>query len=229
MTTAAEIRKLVQPLLNRNPDLGLVGRFIFYKQVGHFLRGIYIDRYSYKEAFRPFWTISFLVQPSPNNIYGYSLGQDIYPAPQDHWYIQNPNINEKFADRIEEVALPILKAVKKIEDYSNITIKDIFPTITIEKNPVEKNPTRKIYLDLALGRFESAENIFEIFSKHPDYWSKSFFKEGHFNELMEVIRPLVHAQNRPAIAAKLHEWEAYSVKQLKLEKYWQPSPFPIEG
>ena len=34
--------------------------------------------------------------------------------------------------------------------------------------------------------------------------------------------------DRKPISAFLHECEAYTVKQLKLEKLWQPSPFPIE-
>jgi hypothetical protein len=228
MTTSAQIKKLVQPLLERNPELVISGRFVFFRQVNHILRGVYIDRYSYKRGFRPFWTIGLLVQPSPNNIYGYALGQEIYPAPLDHWYINNPNIEEKFADRIEEIVLPRLKSVQTIEDYLNITIKEVYPTVTIEKNPVEKSPVKKIYVDLALGNLEEAENLFEMFSEQPDYWAKSFFKEGHFAELMNIVRPMVQAQDKVGIAVKLHEWEAYSVKQLKLEKYWQASPFPIE-
>ncbi len=75
---------------------------------------------------------------------------------------------------------------------------------------------------------QAAGAILELFSRQSKYWSEMTHTPEHFNELMDVVRPLVHAQDRPAIAAKLHKWEAYSVKQLKLEKYWQPSPFPIE-
>ncbi len=194
----------------------------FYKQVDHLLRGIYVDRCSNKLRFCPKWTINHLFKPMDQH--SIAINEDIYPTPPDHWLVDNPSIDKKFANRIEEATLPQLRALQTIEAFSNISYGLGHNTLTLKLFP-----TRKIYVDLALGRFESAENIFEIFSKHPDYWSKSFFKEGHFNELMNVIRPMVHAQDRPAIAAKLHEWEAYSVNHLKLEKYWQPSPFPIEG
>lgn len=51
MTTAAQIRKPAQPLLKRNPDLVIIGRFVIFKQVDHPLRGIYIDRRGDKLAF----------------------------------------------------------------------------------------------------------------------------------------------------------------------------------
>ncbi len=93
---------------------------------------------------------------------------------------------------------------------------------------LERCPERRFYVDLALGKFEDAERAFEEFSCHSDYRNKYFHSPEHYDEVMNIVRPMVQAQDKAGIAAKLHEWEAYSVKQLKLEKYWQPSPFPIE-
>jgi hypothetical protein len=222
MTTSAQIKKLVQPLLERNPELVISGRFVFFRQVNHILRGIYVDRYSYKEGFRPVWTLSSLFRPTEQ--LSISIGEQIYPAPEDYWYINKPNIDEKFADRMEELALPRLEAYKTIEKFSNIKY-NIMPNNTMT---LERSPVRKIYVDLALGNFQEAENLFEMFSQHPDYWIKYFHTLQHYNEMINEVRPMVRAHDKAIIAAKLHEWEAYSVKQLKLEKYWHPSPFPIE-
>jgi hypothetical protein len=223
MTTAAQIKKLAQPLLERNPELVIAGRYVFFKQVGHLLKGIYIDRCGDKDAFRPVWTVNFLIQSSPSDTLGSGMGATIYPIPEGNWYIDTPCVDVRFAENMEEVILPWLKSIEKIEDYLNISVQVGYDVIQTDKSPV-----RKLYVDLALGNFQEAENLFEMFSEQPDFWKKSFFREGHFAELMEIVRPMVYAENRAAIATKLHEWEAYSVKQLKLEKYWQATPFPIE-
>jgi hypothetical protein len=85
-----------------------------------------------------------------------------------------------------------------------------------------------VYIYLALGYLQAAVEILQQFSKQSEYWVKMTHTPEHFTELMDEVRPMVLAQDKAGIAAKLHEWEAYTVKQLKLEKYWQPTPFPIE-
>ncbi len=221
MTTAAEIRKLVKPLLERNPDLVLVGRFVFYKQIGHLIRGIFVDRRSHKPSFYPVWTINLLFSPMKN--YDGGPCEDIYPEKGDKWLIDNENIDAKFADRMEKVALPKLQSFKTIEEFSNITYSFCGVILTLRQGSI-----RKFYIDLALGNFDAADKALELFTRQSECRTKYFYSPEHYDEIMDVVRPLVRAQDKPAIAALLHKWEAYSVKQLKLEKYWQKTPFPIE-
>ncbi len=221
MVTATEIRKLAQPFLRRNPGMVIVGRFVFFKQVGPLLRGIHIYRCGDKRAFVPNWRVDYLFRPINNNDLG--LGEEIYPAPEDQWYIDNQNIDEKFADRMEEMALPRLDAYQTIEQFSNITYHFCGQLISLNKISL-----RKFYVDLALGKFEEADEALDFFSKQPEYRAKYFHSPEHYDEVMNIVRPMVHANDKAGIAARLHEWEAYSVKQLKLEKFWQKTPFPIE-
>jgi hypothetical protein len=44
MTTIAQVKRLVRPLLQRNPDLALVRRWVVVKPVHHILRAISIGR-----------------------------------------------------------------------------------------------------------------------------------------------------------------------------------------
>ena len=53
MTTVAQVKQVVQPLLQRNPDLALVGRMIVVRPVHHLLRGIYLARSSDPDDFVP--------------------------------------------------------------------------------------------------------------------------------------------------------------------------------
>jgi hypothetical protein len=53
MTTVAQVKQVVQPLLQSNPDLALVGRMIVVKPVHHLLRGVYLARSSDPDDFVP--------------------------------------------------------------------------------------------------------------------------------------------------------------------------------
>ena len=57
MTTAAQVKKMVQPVLARHPDLALVGRWIYVKPVHHFARAVLIGRTAYAEEFEPQWVL----------------------------------------------------------------------------------------------------------------------------------------------------------------------------
>jgi hypothetical protein len=62
VTTAAQIKKMVRPLLERHADLILVGRWIYLKRVHHFARAVLIDRTAYAEEFEPRWAVIHLFQ-----------------------------------------------------------------------------------------------------------------------------------------------------------------------
>ena len=83
----------------------------------------------------------------------------------------------------------------------------------------------RCYLDAALGRFESSLAHLEVMRANP-----KFFREGRedLHDKLMAMAAALETGDRKRISAFLHECEAYTVKQLKLEKLWQPSPFPIE-
>ena len=64
MTTIAQVKRVVQPLLQRNPDLALVGRDVIITPVHHILRGITLMRSINPELFIPAWAVIFLFEPS---------------------------------------------------------------------------------------------------------------------------------------------------------------------
>jgi hypothetical protein len=35
-------------------------------------------------------------------------------------------------------------------------------------------------------------------------------------------------KGKTEVLTLLHDWETFSVKSMKLEKYWEPQPFPCE-
>src|SRR5215475_9613867 len=87
MTTVSQVREVVQPLLQRNPDLELVGRLVVIKPVHHILRGIYIDRSLDRQLFVPTWAVMFLFEPSES--FSYNWGGRLYNRAHGAWDVTN--------------------------------------------------------------------------------------------------------------------------------------------
>jgi hypothetical protein len=63
MTTLSQVRKAMAPVLARNPDLVLMGRFLIIKPVRHILKGIFLDRSSNKNQFVTSTSVRLFVGP----------------------------------------------------------------------------------------------------------------------------------------------------------------------
>src|SRR5262245_11747654 len=112
MTTVAQVRKVLQPLLQRNPDLELVGRLIVIKPVHHILRGIYIDRSLDPQLFVPTWAVMFLFEPSES--FSYNWGGRLYNRAHGAWDVTNSATSAVMCVILEQEVLPLLLCMTTI-------------------------------------------------------------------------------------------------------------------
>ena len=221
MSTIAQIKQLVAPLLARHPDLVLNGRYVHLTPVHHLARGIVIDRTSDKRGFRPVWTVNFLFEPQDNLYMTYGFG--LYPAGNDGWDIDRPGVDAELLAQIEEKALPRLREIKTIDDFHHFAT-----TAPFFGNTMLVKPRNHVYVAAARGDFETAEMLCRQLDVPPPWHDDNpRFAEGT-RRIVKELGPPVAARDRAAVATLLREWEAYTAKKLKLEKYWQPTPFPFE-
>ncbi len=221
MSTIADITRLTKTLLNRNPDLYLVGRLVVVRPVHHVVRGIFIGQTRTTNTVRPIWAANCLFDPLYS--FHFTYGYEINPKNTRHWDIDHADFELDIADCIEEMALPRLRALRTVEDYYTHTMKGPFFYRTLDDDPLTK-----IYVDAARGDFEAADVFRRKLEANPARWSNDTRKPEDFSLLMQRLCPLIASRDRAGIAALLHEVERQSVQRLKLEKIWQPSPFPIE-
>ncbi len=221
MTNIRQVKKLLQPLMERHSDFKLVGNLLILTPVRHLARGIHIGRLRSREIFRPVWAINCLFEPREG--FPYSFGGEIYPKQKGGWQFDIDGVEESLANCIEEEILPRLHATQTVQDFYEFAMKGPFFTHTLQYHPL-----RKIYVDTALGDFPAAQSIIEMLKKDQNEWSKMTITSEHLEVLIDILGSMIINRDRSGIAALLHEWEAASVKKLKLEKFWQPSPFPIE-
>ena len=220
MTTVAQVREVVQPLLQRNSDLALVGRIVVIKPVHHILRGIYIDRSLDPLLFVPTWAVVFLFEPCQS--LSYNWGERVYRRP-GRWQLPDPNLPNDMAKAIEQQALPLLRPIQSIDDFIAFTSKDRF-----RDTYLDLYPDRRIFVDVARGDLEAARTICTYFATdRAKRWYLPKMQE-EYDRITKMLCPLVAANDRPGLARLLHAFEAGSVRDMKLDKLWEPTPFPIE-
>jgi hypothetical protein len=219
MTTVAQVKQVVQPLLQHNPDLALVGRCVFIKPVRHILRGINLMRSIAPDLFIPAWAVIFVFEPSD----GLSLnwGERIYKVT---WDVTNSDLPAKMCEAIEEQALPLLRPIETIDDFVGFATKERF-----RDTYLDLYEHRKIFVDIARGDLESARSICEYMAT--DHAKRRYLPlkmNEEYDRITKELCPLIAKNDRAGLARLLHKYEEGSVRAMKLEKYWEPTPFPIE-
>jgi hypothetical protein len=213
MTTAAQVKQVTGPLLERNSDLALVGRLVVVKPVHHIIRGIYIDRSLDPRTFTPTWFVCLLF-PRDARV-GFGWGDRLYNQAHGPWDVANAKTPAVMCEEIEQYALPPLRAIQSIDDYvAFISQKERFP-----HTYVSSDSPRMLIIHIARGDFDAARAICAWRVGRP---ATSTAESAH--ELCSLLA----ADDRPGLVNLLHTWEADSVKRLKLEKFWEPTPFPLE-
>ncbi|HET7805909.1 MAG TPA: hypothetical protein VFL53_16855 [Pseudolabrys sp.] len=222
MTTVAQVKQVVRPLLQQNSDLALVGRLVVVKPVHHILRGIYIDRSSDPLLFMPTWAVIFLFEPCQG--FSYNWGRRLYrplPGP-GAWDISNPTTSAAMSEEIQRV-LPLLRPIQTIDDFVGFTSEHRF-----RDTYLDLYEHRKIFVDVARGDIEAARTICAYFATDRARRRYLPFMQEEYDRITKTLCPLVAANDRPGLAQLLHDFEAGSAKGLKLNKLWEPTPFPIE-
>ena len=220
MTTVKQVKEVVQTLLQRNPDLALVGRLVIVKPVHHILRGISIGRSLGPKLFVPSWATVFLFESHTD--FHLSWGERVYGP--GAWDIDDiPNLPETMCDAIEKQALSFLRPIQTIDDFVAFASKERFPLTYLDLHE-----RHKIFVDVARGDLDAARSICE-------YMATERAKRRYLPDMAEEydcitkeLCPLIAKGDRPGLAKLLHRYEESSARSLKVEKFWEPTPFPIE-
>jgi hypothetical protein len=221
MTTEGQVKKLVKPLIERHADLALVGRWIFVKPVNHFARAFLIDRTSDSDRFRPRWAVLHLFELRQS--FSLDWGELLYNETSSRpglWSLSQPGIG---ADLIREIehALPTLRAMKTLDAYLSFVSQHYF------RHQLYDWPQCRIIVEVALGDLDAAQATGKTSLA---LWSLPQVETevGEKYQRLCALHAAVVAGDRAELVRMLHEWEALTVRNLKIEHLWQPTPFPLE-
>ena len=144
MTTARQIRKLVEPLVARQPDLAFIENRLVVKPVRHILRGVLFERSGEARRFYPTWFVMHSCQPLRN--FADTWTERIRHHGHRIWEWDNPTTPSEFYSVIEEEILPFLRGIDNFDRFVAATGPDRFFL-----NSLDAFPLRKVVVDVALA------------------------------------------------------------------------------
>jgi hypothetical protein len=223
MTTAKQMRDMLDPVLEHHSDLAYWQRAVVLTPTRHVLRYVLLDNTSGKTGFVPRWGAcdTFV----PNHLYGgipLNYAPLLYAKGPEGWYVDSADVQRRLKVAIETEALPTLRGIGTIDDFERFLGSETFP-IGHWQYLGHKQALR----DAAMGRLAQSREVIEQVSLHRDKWNAHPMRFS-VGPLVDDLLPLLRAQDRKAIGALLRQWEERWIKKNKLEKFWEPTPFPVE-
>lgn len=201
-TRPVDIRHYLKPLLKQRPDLVLIGRMLVIRPVRHILRGVFFDRTSDK--------YSFQIRPRLTLLAGaYFNGFDFVRGACQVW---QPHFEPLLMDLLQqEIFAP----------FGTITTHEELEEFAAGWPDDGHNESLRVMALILAGARERAESYVRQVesSKDPD--------NTHWRNWARSQRDLL-GRDIQDVCRECHAAEAKAVKELKLERIWEPSPFPVE-
>jgi hypothetical protein len=201
-TRPSDIKRYLKPLLKQRSDLVLIGQYLIIRPVRHLLRGAFLERTSDKYGFRIMRRFRPLYDPD-DAIYGDYICVGAYPVWQPHF-------EALLMDALAEDVFAKIGRVTALASFADTLTGDArrdYPSACVRA------------LVLAGERERAAEYVRESERRDPGhtYWVHWARQQRKFL-----------ARDIDAVCAEAHAKEAATVKAMKLEALWEPSPFPVE-
>ncbi len=234
MTTAAQVKKALRPLVERHDDVAIVGRWLVVKPVRHVFRGVLIDRTSERHRFKPKWCVMHLFEARTFAFFNWGSSQVppyLFPPYKGLWDWSLAEAVPALHQVIEHEALPKLREIATIDDLMAHLTAYYRQHGIVDKPPLYDWPHRKLIFDVALGRLAAAAQPCTEWVptlKGDTYFRGDADDHAAVARLSELCRRLEKG-DKAGLAALLHEWEAATVKNLKIAHLWEPTPFPLEA
>lgn len=244
MTTVAEIKRWMHPLIQQRQDLALRGRALAIVPFGHIYRCLFFEGSSDRTLPRPRWYIMlpFVPRDLPVRVWSAEM-------PAGH------STDDGFAERLAEQF-----RTKIDNDLEPVSTIEAFYELTLDHRPheagaglwqLERNPEYHACVLAALGRLRDASEVAQKCVAPMPLWQKKLDEgralmsrratsgEGRYlvsiatHKLallsqLERLAVLAREGDRASVAVLLREWEEQKIKLWKVEDLWEPTSFPIE-
>lgn len=226
MKNARQVNPIYRDLIKRHPNYKMTSmRFLCKTPVHHLACGIFVERSSDANCCWPRWSVTPLFV---YRIFHYLALGTIYEnlsrpdtSADRFWHWSDPTMVSDLIEAIETTAMPKLSYYETVESYATL------PPETY--GPLHEAPEDLMLVHIAMGELDAARTIWQ----EQDLWHRNL--PGHpvprqrwLREQLDAVAEPLHAGDRPALARILHGWEAANVQGTELERYWEPTPFPLE-
>ena len=145
------------------------------------------------------------------------------------WEWDRPGVAEALHGVIETEALPKLRSIETIEDLVHHLEQRSAKHGGTAANYLLGWPITQLHFEFARGRLDEARALCR---EHVDpraiaTYGRDEEDKAELRRCQQLSR-LLKAHDRAGLAAALHSYEAETVRNLKIEHLWEPTPFPLE-
>jgi hypothetical protein len=221
VTTTREIETMLKPLLQRHPELVYHKRRLIEKPIRHVLSAVLFDGTAQPQMFRPKWYANYFLGPT------FGSGTDLHIAwsvelpflRPDGWKMNRPDLQGMLVKYVEEEGLLFIRALRRLETFKKFVSRHELG------QHLFGDPMQTMTIQAACGFLDSAKwemKAVRIRLAKPEPRDPNFYAK------VATLCDLLEADDLAGMAAHLHAWEAETVRRLKLDQVWEPSPFPLE-
>ncbi|MGB3338544.1 MAG: hypothetical protein WBA73_15325 [Devosia sp.] len=245
MTTAAEVKKWVGPILVANEDLVLKSRILYLRPLQHIYRNIRFLGSSDKKF------------PQPTVDYGVLFAPPDTPA-SCSWsgglnvgWSTDPQFLTKLRLSIDDALNTTLRPLQSVESLLVLAARDAAAGKS-RSNALSRYPGLHAVILAAVGQLAEAAAVVGNYGVVSETRQQALLSQGetllsarsesteakrlvrladHYrSELADLksLASLARAHNRSGIGALLGQWELERVRRLGIEHLWEPTPFPVE-
>lgn len=215
MPRTTRTHRFLSPILKRNGDTSIAGRFLVLCPIRHVFCGVFLDVVGIAGAFRPRWLMFPLFSIPPvlqledlKGVGGKYYGEEIFQLPEER-------LVEQLCSDIEIGALPFFRSITAFDNlYKYAMDGDL---------QIWQHEALHFRLELAMGNFDAAEMLMR-------WHRKKWFSQPHSDEYNRErqLCVLLDTKDHAGIGALLREVEVVIATNYKVQHLWEPSPFPFE-
>ena len=242
MVTSAQGKVMLMPLLARRPDLAFVRGALFLQPVAHYWRYVVFNTSRWSKKFYP--TCGVVQFFDRNNWPHITVSKKYLHPTRTSWHHEEQGEAELLIEYIEHKMLPLIEPIIDPEHHSIFGREHWGP-----RNKLYDLPPGDLARDYcSAGLYDAAQALLEKViteQNHSEFSNKAHNPPAGLTRFGEPLpkdakdHPLFYWRDayllellwtdRSSITPLLHEWEEHSVRAMKLEKYWQRTPFSCEG
>jgi len=213
-TRQRDVRSYLRSLLKQRSDLALIGRLLFVHPIRHLLRGAYVGQSPYRYQFHLSSSCTPLYDP------GSSTGHPIEGLEFEVWQPHfDPLLMATLADEIFDQIGRVTTLADFATEQSHRYGRRGFPEITSMVLAGELDRAAAYVEQVERNQIKVGAYIEEIERKR---WVEGRAKHPartHWESLLKDIE---------VTSAEHHAREIKTAKAMKLDRFWEPAPFPIE-
>ena len=223
----SRIKRLLSPLLDSHPELVFAGDRLILKPVRHVIRSIHIQGFPKHRTFHAIWNAQILCWPEEfyelGGVVDIPRGWPMGGVRDPFFGLPEDEQSTSLCQEIAESTLPVLRTLEGSDEVCRRFLE--------KDGPNTHNTQYRFWFELLLGRFDAGRALLNKeraawIDDGADYWSQT---DPVYYEKLAIVCRLLDRNLDAEIVQYLHASEAVEAKRFKVQRIWEPTPFPFEA